>query len=96
MAAGAFIVAPRAPRRRRKRERPSVAEEPADYRRLGETLGLRPNTVAVAVHRLRARLRELVREELADQSDGPLAVEQELRAMRSALLAPGPGPGSPP
>lgn len=70
--------------------------EPADYRRLGETLGLRPNTVAVAVHRLRARLRELVREELADQSDGPLAVEQELRAMRSALLAPGPGPGSPP
>ncbi|MDZ3822883.1 MAG: sigma-70 family RNA polymerase sigma factor [Pseudoxanthomonas sp.] len=66
--------------------------EPADYQRLGQTLGLRPNTVAVAVHRLRARLRELVRAELADQSDGPDAVEQELRAMRSALLARGPDP----
>lgn len=65
--------------------------EPADYRRLGEALALRPNTVAVAVHRLRARLRELVRAELADQSDGPAAVEQELRAMRSALLARGQG-----
>lgn len=67
--------------------------EPADYQRLGQTLGLRPNTVAVAVHRLRARLRELVRAELADQSDGPDAVEQELRVMRAALLARGPEPG---
>lgn len=66
--------------------------ESADYQRLGESLGLRPNTVAVAVHRLRARLRELVRAELADQSEGPGAVEQELRAMRAALLARGPEP----
>lgn len=59
--------------------------EAADYRTLGEALGLRPNTVAVTVHRLRVRLRELVRQELADQTDGPDGVDQELRVMRAAL-----------
>jgi RNA polymerase sigma factor (sigma-70 family) len=59
--------------------------EPADYSALGQALGLRPNTVAVSVHRLRVRLRELVRRELADQTDGPEGVEQELKVMRAAL-----------
>lgn len=69
---------------------------PADYRRLGEVLSLRPNTVAVTVHRLRTRLRELVRAELADQTGDPGDIDQELRAMRAALLAqstPGDGHG---
>ncbi|MBX3725634.1 MAG: sigma-70 family RNA polymerase sigma factor [Xanthomonadales bacterium] len=60
---------------------------PADYRRLGEQLSLRPNTVAVTVHRLRARLRDLVRAELADQTGDGADIDQELRAMRAALLA---------
>lgn len=64
--------------------------EPADaddYRRLGAELDMRPNTVAVTVHRLRLRLRALVWEELADQSDSAQAVETELRALRTALLS---------
>jgi RNA polymerase sigma-70 factor (ECF subfamily) len=40
------------------------APDPAAYRELGEKLGMRPNTIAVGVHRMRQRLRDLVREEL--------------------------------
>jgi RNA polymerase sigma-70 factor (ECF subfamily) len=61
-----------------------------DYRRLGAELDLRANTVAVSVHRLRLRLRELIRAELADLTDGPDAVEIELRALRAALAADAP------
>ncbi len=61
--------------------------EPADYRVLAEELAMRPNTVAVTVHRLRGRLRELVQAELSDQTDGPQTLVQELRAMRAALLS---------
>ena len=66
---------------------PFIAEaaDGAEYRELGERIGMRPNTIAVSVHRLRARLRELVRRELADQTDGPAAVEQDLRVLRAAL-----------
>lgn len=73
---------------------PHLAEpaEAAEYRRLGEELGLRANTVAVSVHRLRLRLRALVREELVDTTDGEEAVAAELHALRDALAAAvGPG-----
>lgn len=66
---------------------PYVAERPLadDYQRIAAQLGLRTNTVAVAVHRLRTRLRELVREELADTCAGPDGVEAELAALRETL-----------
>lgn len=66
---------------------PFLAEpaEAADYRALGEALGMRANTLAVSVHRLRLRLRELVREEIADQTDGPEAAASELATLRRAL-----------
>lgn len=57
----------------------------AEYASVGAQLGMRANTVAVAVHRLRKRLRELVRNELADQADGPGAVDDELRVLHAAL-----------
>lgn len=62
--------------------------EPPDadaYRRLGSELGLRSNTLAVTVHRLRDRLRELVRDELAHTVSSEGELHQELRAMRDAL-----------
>lgn len=60
----------------------------ADYARVAVDLGLRRNTLAVAVHRLRHRLRELVREELAETTAGVDDMGEELRALRGAL-----GPG---
>ncbi|MGH8191145.1 MAG: RNA polymerase sigma factor [Rhodanobacteraceae bacterium] len=57
----------------------------ADYARVAQHLNLRRNTLAVAVHRLRRRLRELVQAELAETTIGPTALEEELRALRDAL-----------
>lgn len=60
---------------------------PEDYARLAERLGMRRNSLAVAVHRLRTRLRELVREELALTLGDGGDVELELVALREALGA---------
>lgn len=70
---------------------PYLAEpaEAADYRDIAQELGMRANTLAVSVHRLRQRLRELVRAEIADQTDGPDAADGELRTLRKALLGNG-------
>ena len=57
----------------------------ADYARAAERLNLRRNTLAVAVHRLRARLRELIEDELAETTTAPNELDEELREMRSAL-----------
>jgi RNA polymerase sigma-70 factor (ECF subfamily) len=57
----------------------------SDYARVSETLKVRRNTLAVAVHRLRRRLRELVRDELEKTAADRAAVEGELRQLRGAL-----------
>jgi RNA polymerase sigma factor (sigma-70 family) len=64
-----------------------LAERPddADYTRVAEKLGLRRNTVAVAVHRLRNRLRELVREQLADTASDDAELLQEMRELSHSL-----------
>jgi RNA polymerase sigma-70 factor (ECF subfamily) len=62
-------------------ERPDEAE----YARVAEELRLRRNTLAVAVHRLRHRLRELVREELAETTSNGAELDDELRAMRASM-----------
>lgn len=70
-----------------ERLRVYIAEpsESADYRRLGEELGMRPNTIAVSVHRLRARLRELVREELTETIQTEADLHAELHDLRAAF-----------
>lgn len=70
-----------------ERLREFLVEPPdeTDYARVAADLNLRRNTLAVAVHRLRQRLRELVREELAETvSDGEL-LDDELHFLRRAL-----------
>ncbi len=57
----------------------------ADYTRVAEALHLRRNTLAVAVHRMRHRLRELVRDELAQTTTNRAEMESELRALRHSL-----------
>lgn len=56
-----------------------------DYARLAAQFGMRPNTLAVAVHRLRQRLRACVRAELAQTVGCDDDVEAELQVLRGAL-----------
>lgn len=66
-----------------------LAERPGreDYERVARALNLRRNTLAVAVHRLRARLRELVREQLADTSADAADIARELHELQASLEA---------
>jgi RNA polymerase sigma-70 factor (ECF subfamily) len=62
-------------------ERPDEAE----YARAADDLHLRRNTVAVAVHRMRHRLRDLVREELMETTSNRTELEEELRTLRGSM-----------
>jgi RNA polymerase sigma-70 factor (ECF subfamily) len=59
----------------------------ADYERAAQALSMRRNTLAVAVHRMRHRLRELVRVELAQTTTGRTELEAELRELRGILTS---------
>lgn len=65
------------------------APDEADYARASETLGMRRNTLAVAVHRMRQRLRDLVQEELAQTTVSERDCEDEMTRL-GATLDPGP------
>ncbi len=64
-----------------------LIESPDDdaYRRLAEHFGMRPNTLAVAVHRLRQRLRACVRLELQDTVSSDQELHEELDTLRQVL-----------
>lgn len=70
--------------------RPFLLETPApaDYAGVAERLGLRRNTVAVAIHRLRQRLHEAVRDELAETVADPADIEAELSHLQVAIAPP--------
>jgi DNA-directed RNA polymerase specialized sigma24 family protein len=57
----------------------------ADYSRVAAALDMRRNTVAVAVHRLRLRLRALVDEELADTAADLSGYRDELEVLGKSL-----------
>jgi RNA polymerase sigma-70 factor (ECF subfamily) len=59
--------------------------DPSVYKALGETLGMRPNTIAVGVHRMRLRLRELVREVLLQTVADPASLDEEMRELRATF-----------
>lgn len=58
-----------------------------DYEGAGRRLGQRPNTVAVAVKRLRSRLAELFRAEVRQTVGPTVDVDQEIRQLLGALAA---------
>jgi RNA polymerase sigma-70 factor (ECF subfamily) len=64
-----------------------LIEQPgeAEYARAAEDLHLRRNTLAVAVHRMRHRLRDLVREELMETTSNRAELEEELRTLRGSV-----------
>ena len=66
---------------------PFLAESPGpdDYQELASSLGMRRNTIAVAVHRLRARMREITLDELRDTVASEADFEEELATLKHTL-----------
>lgn len=60
-------------------------EKLAAYNEIGKKLGMSEGAVKVAVHRLRQRYGELLREEIANTVSTPEEVEEELRNLFEAL-----------
>jgi RNA polymerase sigma factor (sigma-70 family) len=56
-----------------------------DRAALGRALGMTPGAVAVAVHRLRLRLRELVRLEVAQTVESAAMIDEEMRELLAIL-----------
>lgn len=56
-----------------------IGDLDSDYARLGQPAGLSPGAVAVAVHRLRQRLRELVRLEVMQTVGSATELDDEMR-----------------
>ena len=59
--------------------------EPGGYETVAQTLGMSRSAVAMTVHRLRLRLREQVRSEVAQTLSHPSLVEGEMRELVVAL-----------
>ncbi len=57
------------------------------YAEAGVPLHMTPGAVKVAVHRLRRRYRELLREEVAQTTGSPAELEEELRDLRAVFAA---------
>jgi DNA-directed RNA polymerase specialized sigma24 family protein len=68
---------------------PFLSREPApgEYAAAATALGVRDRSIAVAVHRLRADYREIVREEIAAGVRDEALVEEELRALAAVFGA---------
>ena len=63
----------------------TASDAAAPYAEVAETLGMSDGAVKVAVHRLRKRYKELLRDEVAHTVSNATAVEQELDDLRAAL-----------
>ena len=62
-----------------------VGETAIPYPQAAQALGVDEGAVRVAVHRLRKRYRELLREEIAQTLTDPAQVAEELRSLQAAL-----------
>ena len=60
---------------------------PGDYAAAAQSLGMNEGALAVAVHRLRQRFRQLVRAEVAHTVQSPAAVDDEMRYLLQVLTA---------
>ncbi len=58
----------------------------ASYPQTAAALGLTEGAARVAVHRLRVRYRELLRQEIRQTLSDPMQVEEEMRALFSAFI----------
>ena len=60
-------------------------EDELTYAEVGAGLGMTEGAVKVAVHRLRRRYRDLLREEVAETVHSPADLEEELRTLQAAF-----------
>ena len=65
---------------------PDAAGEPENYAAIGERLGLTETALRSLALRLRRRWRDLIRAELAQTVSSGAALEEELNALRAALV----------
>jgi RNA polymerase sigma factor (sigma-70 family) len=63
----------------------SADKEPASYAKAARELGCQETAVRVAVHRLRKRYRQVLREEIIQTLADPNQVEEELRSLFAAF-----------
>jgi RNA polymerase sigma-70 factor (ECF subfamily) len=61
------------------------ADGEPSYRELGERLGMTEGNVKVAIHRMRRRYRESVRQQIMNTVDSPSEVDDEIRHLFTAL-----------
>jgi len=59
--------------------------ELGSYKTLAAQVGMTPNALGVAVHRLRQRYGELIRDEITRTIDSPFEVDEEMRHLLSLL-----------
>ncbi len=60
-----------------------------DYAEIARELDVRPNQLAVTVHRMRAKLRDCLRAELLETVDSPDGMREELESLREVLSSAG-------
>jgi RNA polymerase sigma-70 factor (ECF subfamily) len=65
----------------------SAGESVIAYAEAAQALGVDEGAVRVAVHRLRKRYRELLRDEIAQTLDDPAQVAEELKSLQAALAS---------
>ena len=58
-----------------------------DYAEIARELDVRPNQLAVTVHRMRAKLRDCLRAELLETVSSHDGLREELEALREVLAA---------
>lgn len=66
----------------------SLTGEEPDRRQVAERLGLTDGAVKVAVHRLRRRLRDSIRAQIAETVGDPEEIEEEMRHLLAVLRRP--------
>ena len=63
------------------------SDDEQSYAEVGARLRMSAGAIKVAVHRLRRRYRNLLREEIAHTVAGPEEVDEEIRALFAAFMA---------
>ena len=62
-----------------------IGAESSGYAEIGSTLGMSEGAVKVAIHRLRRRYRELLREEISHTVSSESEIDEEIRYLRSCV-----------